>query len=225
MKRTKKLPSVHYDKSLLTDFLEQMTEFSEVTSIELKVRWGNGDSATYTDVNNLFEDTNIPDRISKFRATLYADEGRISLDADSRAGREVHSVTVDGEREWVHSNINAIQEFAEQRSALFGRIFRKKWIRWVQAVLFGFLVSYIGGYVIELIIPFYYPAPLPMEQIVITSLLILSILSLEFVNLIYPFVILRRRGKEPMYQKVTVAISFILTLISTVAALISLLSG
>lgn len=225
MKRTRNLPSVHYDEALLTDFLEQLKEFSDVNTFALKVRWGNGDSATYNDMNNLFEDANIPDRISKFRATLCADEGRISLNVDSRAGREMHSVTVDGEREWVHSNINAIQEFAEQRSGLFGRIFRKKWIRWIQAALVGFLGSYVGGYIIGLIIPFYYPAPLPMEQIVITSLLILSILSLEFVNSIYPFVILRRRGKEPMYKKATVTISFLLTLISTAAALITLLNG
>lgn len=225
MKRTKQLPSIHYSESLLTDFLTQMREFSDVNTFEIKVRWGNGDSATYNDLNNLFEDTNIPDRISKFRATLYADEGRISLNADSYAGGEVHSVTVDGEREWVHSNINAIQEFAEQRSGLFGRIFRKKWTRRIQAVLFGFLGSYIGGYIIGLIIPFYHPAPLPVEQIVIAFLLVLSVLSLEFVNSIYPFVILRRRGKEPMYKKATVAISFLLTLISTVAALISILNG
>jgi hypothetical protein len=225
MKRTKPLPSVHYDESLLADFIDQIKEFSDVTETEIKIRWGDGDSATYDNETDLFRDTKIPDRISNFRVTLHADEGRISLNADSRGGRETHSVTVDGEKEWVHSSINVIREFAEQRSGTLGRIFQKKWTRWVQFALFGILVSYIGGYVINLIIPFYYSNPISTVRMSVTILLVLSIISIEFVNMIYPYVTLRRRGTEPLIRRVSVVITSILTIISTIAALVGLLNG
>ena len=219
MRYVTQLGPIHFDSDLFNVFLQSLQEYSEVEKFEATAIWNEFDSkVTFDDASKLIEDGSIPNRLLSFDLYLRADKGTIKVRADS--DKENFQLAVKGEEQWVKTNIQNITDLVESQGNELRYWLSHQNLFYLQLFVAGAFISNFLPDIWALINPIIH-VPISTRSLLIGSGLLLLIGLLEIPKRIYPYVVLRRNGTEPVYKTI---ISVMIPVLSFIAAILSILS-
>jgi len=219
------LPPINFDSELFSDFLDRLEEYSEVEQTTVTVNWNGGDTEVqFNEIRKILEDQSLPDRILSYKIAISTKEGQIRVIADGQGANEVHQLSIQGPDAWVKTNIQNITSLLEARKSTLRSVLSRKNLFFLQMLLIGSLASIFLPYGIAILHPMtHLPVPERVLWLSVSQFLLLGFL--EVPKRLYPYVVIRRNGVEPLYRRVLSILIPLLTIVSVALSAVSLLTS
>lgn len=223
MEWRKQLEPIHYDTALFKELLDRIKDGSDYRKFEATVGW-NGSTVTFDDPYEIIDDRSIPDTLRDFRINYRDDSGYIRVTGFDRKSenifgvKEMHEVTIEGDKEFVKRKLQSISEFEAAQSNDLARWLSKRSLRRVQTVLGASLVfTFIVG--TGSLSTF----PLPQSALFAIAIQIGMIGLLELPKRTYPFIAVMRHDTTPPYKTWISVVSVVTSVVGTLLTLVGLL--